>query len=116
MTKPRTKSEDGLYHINGKMYKMLTGSKAQVYHKTAHETTGGLTAKDIIQNKHGRIVSLSKHKSAKKEKRLLKAGYGTEKGKFGCINLITKKRCKTGTKRKTKKRGTTTKRKRRVKK
>jgi hypothetical protein len=40
---------------------------------------------------HGRIVSKSKHFSAKKEMRLLKYGYGTQKGKFGYVKVGTKK-------------------------
>jgi hypothetical protein len=38
-------------------------------------------------NKWGRIVSEKKHKTAKKEMRLLKHGYGTQKGKFGFVKL-----------------------------
>jgi hypothetical protein len=38
-------------------------------------------------NKHRRIVSKKKHATAKKEKRLIKAGYGTKKGKFGFVLL-----------------------------
>jgi hypothetical protein len=40
---------------------------------------------------HGRIVSKSKHFSAKKEMRLLKYGYGTKKGKFGYVKINSKK-------------------------
>jgi hypothetical protein len=36
-------------------------------------------------NKNGRIVSRKKHATAKKEKRLEKAGYFTKKGKFGAV-------------------------------
>jgi hypothetical protein len=36
-------------------------------------------------NKHGRIVSVKKHATAKREKRLEKAGYFTRKGKFGSV-------------------------------
>jgi hypothetical protein len=38
-----------------------------------------------MMNKHGRIVSALKHKTAKKEKRLEKAGYFAKKGKFGYV-------------------------------
>ena len=41
-------------------------------------------------NKHGRIVSVSKHNTAKREKRLVKAGYLTKKGKFGFIKKTPK--------------------------
>jgi hypothetical protein len=79
------KGEDGLYHVNGKSYKMLFGSRQCVGHGTAYKTSGGLTKNDLIQTKDGRWKSLSKHKSAKKEKRLEKAGYFTQKGKFGFV-------------------------------
>ena len=65
---------------------MLTfGSRAEVWHGNAKKTTGGLTKKDLIKNKHGEIVSKKKHFTAKKEKRLEKAGYFTTKGKFGYV-------------------------------
>ena len=41
------------------------GSRAQVYHGTASRTSGGLTKKDLFKNKHGRYVSLKKHKQSK---------------------------------------------------
>jgi hypothetical protein len=43
-------------------------------------------------NKWGRIVSRKKHVTAKKEKRLEKAGYFAEKGKFGYVKKTAKKR------------------------
>ncbi len=59
------------------------GSKAQVFHGTAKHTSGGLTKKDLVQNKHGRIVSRRKMALGKKAlKHLIKAGYKTVKGKF----------------------------------
>ena len=73
--------------IQGKSYEMLMGSRAQVWHGTAFKTSGGLTKNNLMQNKAGRIVSKDKHMTAKKEKRLVKAGYGTKKGKFGFVML-----------------------------
>ena len=61
------------------------GSRAEVFHGNAKKTTGGLTKKDLIKNKHGEIVSRKKHLTAKKEKRLEKFGYFAEKGKFGFV-------------------------------
>jgi hypothetical protein len=61
------------------------GSRAQVWHGTAKKTSGGLTKTHLMMNKHGRVVSVLKHKTAKKEKRLQKAGYFTKKGKFGAV-------------------------------
>jgi hypothetical protein len=66
------------------------GTRAQVWHGTAKKTSGGLTKSHLMMNKHGRIVSRKKHLSAKKEKRLVKAGYITKKGKFGFIKVGTK--------------------------
>ena len=67
-----------------------TGSRRQVWNGTAKRTSGGLNKSDLMMS-HGRIVSKSKHFSAKKEMRLLKHGYGTQKGKFGYVKIGTKK-------------------------
>jgi len=69
---------------------MLVGSRAQVWHGTAFKTSGGLTKSNLLQNKSGRVVSRSKHTASKKEKRLLKHGYGTKKGHFGAVKMGTK--------------------------
>jgi hypothetical protein len=68
-------------------YEMVIGSRVQVMNGTAHHTSGGLTKEKLMRTKNGRIVSKSKHFSAKREKRLLKAGYGTRKGKFGYVKI-----------------------------
>lgn len=61
----------------------MRGSKAQVWHGTAHHTTGGLTKKDLMMTKNGRIVSRKKHALGKKAlRRLVKAGYKAKKGTF----------------------------------
>jgi len=80
-----SKGNDGKYHINGKAYEMLIGSRAQVHHGTAYKTPGNLTKSQILMNKNGRIVSAKKHATAKREKRLEKAGYFTRKGQFGFV-------------------------------
>lgn len=82
-----TKGPDGNYHIHGKSHEVLIGSRAMVWHGTAYKTTGGLTKSNLLQNKHGRIVSSKKHATAKKEKRLAKAGYTTKKGQFGAVKM-----------------------------
>ena len=66
---------------------MTIGSRALVFHGNADNTSGGLTKKDLKMNKWGRIVSAVKSKTAKKEKRLEKAGYRTKKGKFGSFRV-----------------------------
>ena len=68
-----------------------TGSRAQVMNGTARKTPGGLTKKDLKYNKQGRIVSRKQSARAKRENRLVKAGYVTEKGVFGS-KLVEKKR------------------------
>lgn len=91
-----TKAEDGLYHISGKTFKQLVGSRVQVHNKTAYKTAGGLTKNDLILNKWGRIVSAKKHRSAKKEKRLQKLGFFATKGKFGVEKRTVKRRLRGG--------------------
>lgn len=68
------------------------GSRAQVWHGTAKKTNGGLTKSALMMNKHGRIVSRKMHFTAKKQNRLVKAGYITKKGHFGFIKHGTKGR------------------------
>ena len=81
---------DGCYYIKNKKYKELFGSREQVMNGTAYKTTGGLTTDDLLMNKNGRIVSADKYKTAKKEMRLVKYGYGAKKGKFGYVkNSVT---------------------------
>ena len=59
------------------------GSRIQVYHGTAHHTSGGLTRKDLFLNKRGRIVSRKASAAGKKAlKRLHAAGYKAKKGTF----------------------------------
>ena len=92
MAHNKTKGSDGKYHVSGSSYHVLIGTRAQVWHGTAYKTSGGLTKSDLMQNKAGRIVSKAKHNTAKREKRLLKAGYGTKKGKFGFVKINSKSR------------------------
>ena len=86
------RNEDGTYHINGKKYKELFGSRIQVWNGTAYKTEGNLIKKDLMMNKWNRIVSVKKHRTAKKEKRLEKYGYFAKKGKFGYVKKTLKKR------------------------
>ena len=70
------------------------GSRAEVFHGNAKKTTGGLTKKDLLKNKHGEIVSRKKHLTAKREKRLEKHGYFAKKGKFGYVKKEKKTKSK----------------------
>lgn len=64
-------------------HQITTGTKAQVFHGTAKHTSGGLTKKDLMKTKAGRIVSRKKHAAGKKAiQRLFKAGYKPTKGTF----------------------------------
>jgi hypothetical protein len=87
--------QNGKYVVQGKKYESLIGTRAQVWHGTSYKTSGGLTKSHLMQNKAGRIVSKAKHSTAKKEKRLEKAGYFTKKGKFGFVKSSTRKSRKT---------------------
>ena len=59
------------------------GTRAQVWHGTAHHTSGGLTRNHLKQNKHGRIVSRKASAAGKKAlKHLVKAGFKAKKGTF----------------------------------
>ena len=66
-----------------------TGSYAEIWHHTAKKSVGGLTRKDLMKTKNGRIVSRKKHAAGKKAiKNLRKLGYIAKKGTF---KLFTKK-------------------------
>lgn len=97
------KSDDGFYHVKGKKYKELVGSREKVWNETAYKTPGGLTKDELVQNKHQRIVSKKKYLTAKKEKRLECYGYYAKKGKFGFVKRKTKRKCKLGKKGKSRK-------------
>ena len=58
--KRRDKGADGLFHIDGRTYKLLEGTRADVWEGNAYQTSGGLIKKDLLVNKDGKIVSKSK--------------------------------------------------------
>jgi hypothetical protein len=72
-------------------FKTIIGSRAEVWHGTAKHTSGGLTKSHLMKNKSGRIVSKKKHFSAKRDNRLVKAGFKTRKGHFGFVKVGSKK-------------------------
>jgi hypothetical protein len=74
------------------MSEKTVGSKAEVFHGTAKHTSGGLTRKDLMRTKAGRIVSRKKHAAGKKAiQRLFKLGYKPKKGSFGLFHKGTRK-------------------------
>lgn len=109
MTKRVHKGSDKKYHVAGKKFDRLVGSRAEVWHGKAYKTCYGkdcLRKGDILMNKHGRLVSRRKHVTAKKEKRLQAHGYFAQKGKFGWVRKTPKsnKRTRSTHKRSTRKR------------
>ena len=85
--------EDGKFHIQGKKYEQIRGSRRQVWHGTAYKTDGGLVKKDLLKNKWGNLVSKKLHNTAKKQKRLAKAGWFPRKdGTFGAVQRSTRRR------------------------
>lgn len=86
-------------HVKGKNYDLRVGSRSQVMHGTAYKTAGDLTKSHLKYNKHGRIVSKRKSATAKKENRLVKAGWvPIGKGKFGSVFVGKNKTKKQGLK------------------
>jgi hypothetical protein len=71
----------------------LEGSRAQVWHGTAHQTSGGLKKVDLKMH-NGRIVSRKKSELAKTQKHL--KGHLQPKGS-GVFGTVTKKGKKRGT-------------------
>lgn len=88
MVNKPTRQKDGKYHIKGKTFKHLRGSRREVWNGTAFQTEGRLKKEDFVMNKHQRIVSRKKHMKGKQEhkskSRLFKE-YTAKKGKFGAI-------------------------------
>ena len=75
---------------------VIKGSRAQVMNENADETRGGLRKKDLMYNKQGRIVSRRMSNRAKKDNRLVKAGWVTKKGEFGSFQKSPKSSPKEG--------------------
>lgn len=72
--------------------KKAVGTKAEVFHGTARHTSGGLTKKDLVKTKRGRIVSRRKQAAGKKAiQRLRKLGYIAKKGKFSLFSKKSKR-------------------------
>jgi predicted nuclease with TOPRIM domain len=55
------RQRDGNYHINGKIYSVLTGTREEVWNDVAYRTSGGLAKDDFVIGYHGNIVSKKKH-------------------------------------------------------
>lgn len=70
MVKEARRSSDGKYHIQGKKYDMLVGSRAQVMHGTAYKTGYGKKGlkKSQLKMHRGRVVSVKASNRAKSKK------------------------------------------------
>jgi hypothetical protein len=55
-----TRNKDGKYHIQGKIYEKLTGTREEVFNEIAYRTSGELNKDDLVINKSGKIVSKKK--------------------------------------------------------
>lgn len=65
-----TKAKDGFYHLFGKTYPKLFGTRTDVWNETAYKTAGDLTKNDLMVNRYGKIVSKKKFVTSKHEERL----------------------------------------------
>ncbi len=70
---------------------LVNGSRRQVWNRTRVKTPSGLRRKDLKMNKQGRIVSKKRSMKAKRDKRLVKAGYIAKKGTFTLFRKKDKK-------------------------
>jgi len=80
MVKRHSKGSDGKYHIDGKKFDQLVGSRAQVFHGSAYKTSSSAAKPkgDALTRKH--------------LKQLHNKGYFTRKGHFGTVKKTTKGR------------------------
>jgi hypothetical protein len=71
-TRQFQKLRDNLYHIDGKTYKTLTGTREEVYNGIAYRTGGLLIKSDLTIGgpKMNKVVSINKHISSKIHNRL----------------------------------------------
>ena len=93
MAKTRRAQHAKKQHTRKAGHMPAVGTKAMVYHGTAKHTSGGLTKKDLMKTKKGRMVSRKKHAAGQKAiKKLRKLGYVAKKGKF----MLFSKKAKRG--------------------
>ena len=83
MAKTRRQSRKRAHSTRKSHGMPAVGTRAMVWHGTAHHTAGGLTKEKLMMNKRGKIVSRKAHANGKKAlKHLVKAGYKAKKGTF----------------------------------
>jgi hypothetical protein len=66
-TRKYEKLKDKLYHIDGKTYTILTGTREEVYNSIAYRTSGFLIKSDLTIGgpKMNKVVSINKHIASK---------------------------------------------------
>ena len=72
--KKNIKNKQGVYHINGVDYKILEGTRQEVWDGIAYQTAGVLHKRDLIINKSGKIVSKKKYIQETINNKFLKSG------------------------------------------
>jgi len=71
MKRPRKmKERDGLFHINGKIYEKIEGTREEVWNDTAYQTAGKLKKSELLINHKGKIVSKAKSIDGKANNKL----------------------------------------------
>jgi prophage antirepressor-like protein len=65
---------DGKYHIEGKKYEKIRGTREEVWCGTAYQSTGELKKRDLEMNKYGRVVSKVKMMTATIDNNFVKYG------------------------------------------
>lgn len=88
------KSADGLYRINGKVYKKCFGTRDEVWNETSFKTTGDLLKSDLLVNKLGKIVSKRKFISETQNNRLEAVNIGYKYAKQHRLECLAT--CDTG--------------------
>jgi regulator of replication initiation timing len=66
----KTKAKDGFFHLDGKQYTLLIGTREEVWNDVAYHTSGGLTKTDLMIGADGKIVSKIKCISSKLDNHL----------------------------------------------
>ena len=71
MKRPRKmKERDGLFHIDGKIYEKIEGTREEVWNDTAYQTAGKLKKSELLINHKGKIVSKAKSIDGKANNKL----------------------------------------------
>lgn len=84
-----TKTANGKYNIQGKVYDLLSGTRAQVWHETAYKTSGGLTKKTFFKTKTEESYPKQNMLHLKGDA-IIEIWIWNQKGKFGFVKVTGK--------------------------